>query len=58
MIFSHFKGSFTFPGDFIEGQSISDPFSENKRSKTLAHKERITKFKKTQNLLKNEENES
>lgn len=58
MIFSHFKGSFAFPGDFIEGQSFSDPFSERERSKTLSHKERTVKSEKAQNLLKNKENES
>lgn len=58
MELSHFKGNFTFPGDFIEGQSVSDPFCPDERSKTTPHKERFEKIQKTQNLLKNAGNES
>ncbi len=58
MVFSHFKGNFTFPGDFIEGQTFFDPFDNGERSKTTPHEKRFEKNQKSQKLMKNEENES
>lgn len=54
---AHFKANFSFPSDFIEGQTFFDPFT-TERSKTIAHEKRFEESKKTQKFLKKEENES
>lgn len=58
MQLSHFKANFSFPGDFIESQTFSDPFDSVERSKTIPHERRFEKTKKSQKSLKNEEIES
>ncbi len=46
------------PTDSDEGQIFSDPFAPVLKSKTTEHEKRFQNNQNTQNLLKNEENES